>query len=178
MSRGYVSVFLHRQDIGWSRSCIPVLRWSCKLWRTTKHTIVYPSSDPFYKVIALRSAFLILKMNSVIMVVSRELEMFAKWNGKMFLCPLPEGRGSFIAGRRLDNYKLIISISTKGFTWPVDLDLRRPVRRGLLVLPWPSCLFRSIPCDEGDNAREGSWGRCLVGPAFLEGQAFLSGRLM
>jgi hypothetical protein len=23
--------FLHRQDIGWSRSCIPVLRWSCEL---------------------------------------------------------------------------------------------------------------------------------------------------
>jgi hypothetical protein len=23
--------FLHRQDIGWSRLCIPVLRWSCEL---------------------------------------------------------------------------------------------------------------------------------------------------
>jgi hypothetical protein len=30
--------FLHRQDIGWSRSRVPVLRWSCELRRTIKHT--------------------------------------------------------------------------------------------------------------------------------------------
>jgi hypothetical protein len=34
----------------------------------------------------------------------------------MFFCPLPEGRGPFIARRQLDNYKLIISVSKKGFT--------------------------------------------------------------
>jgi hypothetical protein len=38
--------FLHQQDIGWSRSRFPVLRWSGELWRTTKHTVVYPSSGP------------------------------------------------------------------------------------------------------------------------------------
>jgi hypothetical protein len=32
----------------------------------------------------------------------------------MFLCPM--GRGPFIVGSWLDNYKLIISMSTKGFT--------------------------------------------------------------
>jgi hypothetical protein len=36
-------------------------------------------------------------------------------------------KGPFIAGRRLDNYKLFISISTKGFTWLVDPDMRRSV---------------------------------------------------
>jgi hypothetical protein len=30
--------------------------------------------------------------------------------------PLPFRQGAFIAGRRLDNYKLIISVSTMGFT--------------------------------------------------------------
>jgi hypothetical protein len=35
----------------------------------------------------------------------------------MFLCPpYLKGRGPFIAGRRLDNYKLFVLISTKGFT--------------------------------------------------------------
>jgi hypothetical protein len=38
---GLCRCFLHRQDTGWSRSRVPVLRWFCKL-RTTKHTIVYP----------------------------------------------------------------------------------------------------------------------------------------
>jgi hypothetical protein len=33
---------------------------------------------PFYKVIALRSTFFVLKMNSVIMGVSRTLKKFAK----------------------------------------------------------------------------------------------------
>jgi hypothetical protein len=26
--------FLHRQDTGWSRLCVPVLRWSCELEST------------------------------------------------------------------------------------------------------------------------------------------------
>jgi hypothetical protein len=30
--------------------------------------------------------------------------------------PCPKGREPFIVGRQLDNYKLIISISMKGFT--------------------------------------------------------------
>jgi hypothetical protein len=55
-------------------------------------------SCPFYKVIAQRPTFLILKINSVTMGVSLK------------------GRGPFIAGRRLDYYKLIISTSTKGFS--------------------------------------------------------------
>jgi hypothetical protein len=40
--------------------------------------------------------------------------------GGIFLCP-PAWRvgGHFLAGRWLDNYKLIISISSLGFTWPV-----------------------------------------------------------
>jgi hypothetical protein len=42
------------------------------------HTIVYPGSGPFYKVIALRPVFLILKMNIVIIGVSIELEKFSK----------------------------------------------------------------------------------------------------
>jgi hypothetical protein len=50
--------FLHRQDIGWSRSCVPISRWSCELRKTTKHTIVYPSSGTCYRVIALHPAFL------------------------------------------------------------------------------------------------------------------------
>jgi hypothetical protein len=34
----------------------------------------------------------------------------------VFISPCLKGRGPFIAVRRLDNYKLFISISTKGFT--------------------------------------------------------------
>jgi hypothetical protein len=56
-----IDVFLHRQDIGWSRSRVPILRWSCELLRTTKHTIVYPNSDPCYEVIALHPAVCIGK---------------------------------------------------------------------------------------------------------------------
>jgi hypothetical protein len=32
------------------------------------------------------------------------------------MSPSLKGRGPFIAGRQLNNYKLLISISTKGFT--------------------------------------------------------------
>jgi hypothetical protein len=51
-----------------------------------------------------------------------------------------EGRGSFIAGRRLDNYKLFISIFTKKFTLPVGLDLENVGWR----LSWCSDLFWSL----------------------------------
>jgi hypothetical protein len=50
-----------RQDIGWSRSRVPILRWSCKLWINIKHTIVYLDSDPYYELIALRPMFFIKK---------------------------------------------------------------------------------------------------------------------
>jgi hypothetical protein len=53
--------FLHWQDIGWSRSRILVLRWSCELRRTTKHTTIYLGYYPFYKIIALRPAFLCIE---------------------------------------------------------------------------------------------------------------------
>jgi hypothetical protein len=36
--------------------------------------------------------------------------------GECSSVPCLKGRGPFIARRRLDNYKLIISISMKGFT--------------------------------------------------------------
>jgi hypothetical protein len=39
--------------------------------------------------------------------------------GKFYCAPYLKGRVPFIAGRWLDNYKLFISISTKGFTLPV-----------------------------------------------------------
>jgi hypothetical protein len=61
-----VSVFLHQQDIGWSRSCVPVLRWSCKLWGITKHNIVYPGLDPCYEVITLRPTFLYWRRRTVL----------------------------------------------------------------------------------------------------------------
>jgi hypothetical protein len=56
--RANYQYFLHHQDIGWSRSCVHVSRWSCKLRRTIKHTIIYPGSGPYYEVIAIRPAFL------------------------------------------------------------------------------------------------------------------------
>jgi hypothetical protein len=49
---------------------VSILRWCCVL--------VYPGSDPFYKIIVLHPTFLILKINSVTMGVSRELEKFTK----------------------------------------------------------------------------------------------------
>jgi hypothetical protein len=53
--------FLHRQDIEWSRSYVPVLMWSYELRRTTRHTIVYPVSGPFYKIIVLHPALLCIE---------------------------------------------------------------------------------------------------------------------
>jgi hypothetical protein len=35
-----VSVFLHRQDIWWSRSHVPILRWSCELQSTLSFILV------------------------------------------------------------------------------------------------------------------------------------------
>jgi hypothetical protein len=92
---------LHRQDIGWSRLCVSILGWSWELWRTIKHTIVYPGSGPCYEVIALHLAFLLLKkMNSITMGVNWELKKFTKWKGEMFFyhdcTPCLKGMGSFI----------------------------------------------------------------------------------
>jgi hypothetical protein len=42
-------------------------------------------------------------------------------------------------------------------------------------LPWCSRLFWSILGDEVDDAQECFGCRCLMGPAFLGGQSFLSG---
>jgi hypothetical protein len=39
--------------------------------------------------------------------------------GNVLVFPYLKGRGPFIAGKLLDNYKLIISISTMRFTLPV-----------------------------------------------------------
>jgi hypothetical protein len=47
----FCQCFLHRQDIGWSRSRVPVPRWFCKIRRTIKHTISYSGSGSCYKVI-------------------------------------------------------------------------------------------------------------------------------
>jgi hypothetical protein len=50
----------------------------------------------------------------------------------VLVSPCLKGRGPFIAVRRLNNYKLFISISTNGFTCQVGLDLRRSVHQGRL----------------------------------------------
>jgi hypothetical protein len=106
-------------------------RWSCELWRTTKHTIVYPDSGPSYEVIALHPTFSVLtKKNSVIMGWAESSKSSLSEKGKCLVSPSLRGRGPFIAGRRLDNYKLFISISTKGFIRPVGQYLRRSVCRG------------------------------------------------
>jgi hypothetical protein len=52
---------LHQQDIGWSRSHVPVPIGSCELRRTTEHCIVYPGSAPFYMVIVLHLVFLCIE---------------------------------------------------------------------------------------------------------------------
>jgi hypothetical protein len=80
--------FLHRQDIGWQRSRVPIPRWSCELLRTRKHTIVYPGSGPFYKVIAVCPAFWYWGWVVVTMGLSKALKKFATWKGEMILFPL------------------------------------------------------------------------------------------
>jgi hypothetical protein len=52
--------------------------------------------------------------------------------GKCLVSPCQKGRGPFIAESWLDNYKLLISISMKGFIRPVGPDLRRSVCWGRL----------------------------------------------
>jgi hypothetical protein len=93
--------------------------------------------------------------------------------GKCSCAPYLKGRGTFIVGRRLDNYKLFISISTKRFTCPVGLDLRRSVCRGRLEdstvfepILETSRLPPTIPWvlhDSGvDGARISFWGDWLA----------------
>jgi hypothetical protein len=75
---------------------------------------------PLLWVIAQHPAFFVLeKKKSVIKGVNRELKMFAKCKGEMFLLsPCLKGRGLFIAKKRPYNYQLLsfTNISTKGFS--------------------------------------------------------------
>jgi siroheme synthase (precorrin-2 oxidase/ferrochelatase) len=48
--------------------------------------------------------------------VSRELKDSLSERGKCLVSLCLKGRGNFIVGKWLDNCKLFISISTKGFT--------------------------------------------------------------
>jgi hypothetical protein len=87
--------------------------------------------------------------------------------------PCLKGRGLFISMRRLDIYKLIVSISSMGFTLPVGLDLRWSVYQGRLEA---STVFRpilessrlplSIPQTlhgtEVNGAQVVSWRGCLA----------------
>jgi hypothetical protein len=57
-----------------------------------------------------------------------------------------------LTGKRLNNYKLIIFISTKGFTWPVRPDVIRSVCRGRLEA---SMVFLSVP--KSSPWRWGGW---------------------
>jgi hypothetical protein len=175
----YCWCFLHWQDTWWSRSCIHVWRWSCEPWRTRKHTIVYPSSGTCYKVIALRPAYFVLKKkNSVTMGSDDCSKSSLSESGKCLVSPRLKGRGPFIAGRQQDKYKLFISISTKGFTWPVGPVSTRLVCQGrseASTVPRPvlesSRLLLTVPRalhDSGKNgARVSSWrgflARSLLG---------------
>jgi hypothetical protein len=40
-------------------------------------------------------------------------------------------------------------------------------------LPWPFCLFQSIPGAQVDDAREGSWGHWFMGPDLLSFLVFV-----
>jgi hypothetical protein len=65
-----------------------------------------------------------------------------------------KGRGLLWTGKQSDNYELIISISVKGFTWPMGPYVRWSVRRGRLgtstVFSW---VPRSSRCWGGWNSR-------------------------
>jgi hypothetical protein len=105
--RANYQCFLHWQDIGWSRSYVPVSRWSCELWRTTKHTIVYSGTNPFCQVIALRPTFLCIKDEQCYNRGElRALRSSLSERRKYSCVPCLKGRKSFIAEMRLDNYKL------------------------------------------------------------------------
>jgi hypothetical protein len=54
-----VGVFLHRQNIGWSKSHVPVLRWFCELQSIWWSILV----QPLLRGNSPRSSGLILKMN-------------------------------------------------------------------------------------------------------------------
>jgi hypothetical protein len=86
-------------------------------YEEVQSTLVYPSSYPCYKVIAIRPTFFALKKkNSVTMGCVESSKTLLSEMGKCLVSPCLKCKGPFIAGRRLDNYKLFISISTKGFT--------------------------------------------------------------
>jgi hypothetical protein len=54
-------------------------------------------------------------------------------------------------------------------------QLRWSVHLGRLGLPWPSCLFRSVPGTEVDDARKRSWSLWYEELALLGRLAFHSG---
>jgi hypothetical protein len=98
-----------------------------------------------------------------------------------------KGRGPFITGRQLDNYKLFISISTKGFTRPVGPDLRGSVCRGRLEASTvfgpilessrlPLTVPQALHASGVDDARVGSWRGCLAN-SLLSGDIFPRGTI-
>jgi hypothetical protein len=63
---------------------------------------------------------------------------------------------------RSDNYEQFTF--TSGVSYTIG---EVPVEEVGSGLSWSSCLFQSIPDVEVDDAREGSWSHCLVGPLLL-----------
>jgi hypothetical protein len=102
--------------------------------------------------------------------------------------PCLKGRGPFIARRWLDNYKLFISMSTKGFTSLGGPDLRRLVHRGWLeastvfkLVLVSSRLHPIVPWGHHgsgvDGARVSSLGGCFA-RSLLGGDVFSYGVMM
>jgi hypothetical protein len=77
-----LSVFSTLARTGWSRSCVPVPRWSCELQSTRCYSPM--------------SSGLILKMNMCYKWVSRELKSSRGEGGHGSRTPCVKGRGSFI----------------------------------------------------------------------------------
>jgi hypothetical protein len=85
---GVCRCFLYRQDIGWSRWRVHIPKWSCDIWRTIKHTIVYPALGPCYEVIALCPAFFVLnKKNNVTMGRAEGSKILLSEKGKCLVPP-------------------------------------------------------------------------------------------
>jgi hypothetical protein len=107
--------------------------------------------------------------------------------GNVLVSPYLKDRGPFIAGRQLDNYKLFIYVSTKGFTIPVGPNMRRSVHRGQLEVSTvfgPILEFSRLPPtipwalhgNGVDSAQVGSWGGCIA-RSLLHGDVFPRGAM-
>jgi hypothetical protein len=137
-------------------SCSEVVLW------TTKNYKAHYSFSWFRPLLQgnspTSSIFVLKKKNNVTIGWAKSSRSSLRRREECSCVPCLKGRGPFIAGRWLDNYKLIISISSMGFTWLVGPDLRWLVCQGRLEASTVVLESSRLPlCSPGPPRQWGEW---------------------